>query len=331
MMGQMVNAVESSSASQVIWGTNINYNDLQIRIKNFLGSYIEIKDAEDEEDFTKLPYYVEQINQLFETETNTLEINCEHIYQFDEMLYRQLENYPTDVIPAMDMIATQLFREVVAGHQNVQQQQLHSHLDSEAIQQPGMTPSGGLLPPGVENQFILCRLFNMRRIYQIRDLDPRFIDKMITIKGIVIRNSDVIPEMKEACFRCDKCGHIEMVYLQMGKVQEPDMCKQCRAKQSFQIIHNRSMFGDLQHVKLQETPESVPEGETPQTIHLCAYDDHVDFVKPGDRVEVIGIYKAAGVRVNSQKRTLKNVYRTYIDVVNFVKADSNRFSTEDAA
>jgi len=78
-------------------------------------------------------------------------------------------------------------------------------------------------------------------------------------------------------------------------------------------------------VKVQETPESVPEGETPQTIHLCAYEDLVDHVRPGDRVEITGIYKAMGVRVNSHKRTLKNVYRTYIDVVTYVKSDKRRF------
>ena len=72
----------------------------------------------------------------------------------------------------------------------------------------------------------------------------------------------------------------------------------------------------------------MPEGETPHTIHLCAYEDLVDYVKPGDRVEVIGIYKAAGVRLNSLKRTLKNVYRTYIDVINFVKTDCKRFNIE---
>jgi len=78
-------------------------------------------------------------------------------------------------------------------------------------------------------------------------------------------------------------------------------------------------------VKVQETPESVPEGETPQTIHLCAYEDLVDHVRPGDRVEITGIYRAMGVRVNANKRTLKNVYRTYIDVVTYVTADKKRY------
>jgi DNA replication licensing factor MCM4 len=72
----------------------------------------------------------------------------------------------------------------------------------------------------------------------------------------------------------------------------------------------------------------VPEGETPHTIQLCAYEDLVDYVKPGDRVEVIGIYKASGVRINQHNRTLKNVYRTFIDVINYVKTDRRRYDVE---
>ena len=89
------------------------------------------------------------------------------------------------------------------------------------------------------------------------------------------------------------------------------------------------MFSDKQHVKVQETPESVPEGETPQTIHLCAYEDLVDYVRPGDRVEITGIYKAMGLRVNPNKRTLKNVYRTYIDVMTYIKQDKSKFVNQD--
>ena len=89
------------------------------------------------------------------------------------------------------------------------------------------------------------------------------------------------------------------------------------------------LFSDKQHVKVQETPESVPEGETPQTIHLCAYEDLVDYVRPGDRVEITGIYKAMGVRVNANKRVLKNIYRTYVDVMNYVKSDKQSFDISD--
>ena len=52
-------------------------------------------------------------------------------------------------------------------------------------------------------------------------------------------------------------------------------------------------------------------------------------MRPGDRVEITGIYKAMGVRVNANKRVLKNIYRTYVDVMNYVKADKGSFSISD--
>ena len=53
----------------------------------------------------------------------------------------------------------------------------------------------------------------MKKLYKIREMDPSHIDKLVTIKGIVIRNSDVIPEMKEAVFKCEKCHSIENVFV----------------------------------------------------------------------------------------------------------------------
>ena len=80
---------------------------------------------------------------------------------------------------------------------------------------------------------------------------------------------------------------------------------------------------------MQETPETVPDGETPQTLHMCAYEDLVDYVKPGDRVEVVGIFRAVGNRVNAGMRTLKNIYRTHVDVIGYVKTDSKRYNNND--
>jgi len=135
--------------------------------------------------------------------------------------------------------------------------------------------------------------------------------------------------MKEACYRCSKCHKEEYKYVERGKITEPEYCDQCRGRMTFEMIHNFCMFSDKQHIKMQETPEAVPEGETPQTVHMCAYEDLMDYVKPGDRVEVVGIYRATGIRVNPQMRMLKNIYRTYIDVIGYVKTDKKRYDNDD--
>ena len=98
-----------------------------------------------------------------------------------------------------------------------------------------------------------------------------------------------------------------------------------------ELIHNRCTFKDKQLIKVQESPESIPDGETPQTIDVYVYDQLVDFVKPGDRVEVTGVYRASAIRLNPRRRTVEAVYKTYIDSVHIKKSKSTQFSVEEAA
>ena len=106
----------------------------------------------------------------------------------------------------------------------------------------------------------------MKKVYQIRELDPSHIDKLITLKGIVIRTSDTVPEMKEACFKCTKCQKEEYKFIERGRITDPEICEGCNGRLTFEMIHNLCMFSDKQHIKMQETPETVPDGETPQTL-----------------------------------------------------------------
>lgn len=80
------------------------------------------------------------------------------------------------------------------------------------------------------------------------------IDQLITISGMVIRTSNIIPEMREAFFRCNVCGNTASVEVDRGRILEPTLCSMCNTGYSYSIIHNRSQFSDRQMVKLQESP-----------------------------------------------------------------------------
>ena len=153
-------------------------------------------------------------------------------------------------------------------------------------------------------------------------------DKLVSIKGLVIRATPIIPDMKDAFFRCAACSHSVKVDIDRGKITEPTRCPRCTSSNSMQIVHNRSGFADKQVIKLQETPDNVPDGQTPHSVSLCAYDELVDVCKAGDRVEITGIFKCNQVRINPRQRTVKNIFKTYVDALHIQKVDKKRLGID---
>lgn len=71
---------------------------------------------------------------------------------------------------------------------------------------------------------------------------------------MVIRLSNIIPEMREAFFSCNVCNHSVTVEIDRGRIVEPTLCSNCNTNHSYTLIHNRSQFSDKQAIKLQESP-----------------------------------------------------------------------------
>ncbi|OWK04422.1 MCM4 [Cervus elaphus hippelaphus] len=120
------------------------------------------------------------------------------------------------------------------------------------------------------------------------------------------------------------CAHTARVEIDRGRIAEPCVCERCHTSHSMALIHNRSVFSDKQMIKLQESPEDMPAGQTPHTVVLFAHNDLVDKVQPGDRVHITGIYRAVPIRINPRVSNVKSVYKTHIDVIHYRKTDSKR-------
>ena len=179
-------------------------------------------------------------------------------------------------------------------------------------------------PAAVLEHQIQVRPFNVARTTSMRLLNPDNIDQLITVSGMVIRTTNVIPEMREAFFKCIVCEFTTMVEVDRGRIIEPTVCTNCNHNFCFSVIHNRCHFSDKQMIKLQESPDDMPAGQTPHTIVLYAHNDLVDAVSAGDRVAVTGIYRAIPVQTMPRVSNVRAVYKTHIDVVHFRKHDSKR-------
>lgn len=66
-----------------------------------------------------------------------------------------------------------------------------------------------------------------------------------------------------------------------------------------------SSFRNIQNVVIQELPEMAPPGLLPQSVTVVLQGELVNSVKPGDRVQMIGIYKLIGGAQSKEKGIFK--------------------------
>lgn len=298
---------EAAAPNLVIWGTDVNVDACKKQFIEFLkDSRFTIEDAEmDEARFewqrSEQPrsLYLTKLEEILHVPNEPyLTLNCAHLKEFNETLYRQLVNFPTEVIQIFDMGANEVF------------QDLYTENNEQII--------------------ISVRPFNIDTTYSIRGLNPPDIGKLISINGLVTRCSTLIPDMIKAFFKCTNCGFTREVAVESGRILEPHVCVSCNSKFCFDLIHNRCKYTDRQLIKLQESPDDMPAGQTPATVSLIAFADLVDKVSPGDRVFVTGVFRASPVRIMARMRKVRNIYRTSIDVIHFRKVKSGRLHDESS-
>ena len=287
----------------VIWGTDVSVTACKTKFKKFLQSFVDTEAESDERTASGFdpssPIYMQKLEQIADLEIPYLDVNSTHVKMFDDDLYRQLICYPQEVIPTLDMAVNEMFFE--------------------------------RFPDTILAHQIQVRPFNAEKTRNMRALNPEDIDQLITITGMVIRTSNLMPEMNEALFRCSVCKFEASVEVERGRIAEPTLCTSCNTNHSFAIIHNRSHYSDKQMVKLQESPDDMPPGQTPHTVVLYAHGDLVDAVQPGDRVAVTGIYRAVPMQANPRAKNLKAVYKTHVDIVHFRKTDSKRLHGSESS
>lgn len=313
--------IDDDTPIRVIWGTHVSIENVTDRFTNFLMTF-KMNDRysydgnEDIVDPTgDRPYYIQKLNELKETGSTNLNLDVQNLMAVAST--RQIANhlilYPQEVIPVMDQVVKDCLISVV--------------LDDPEYRE---TPETDGLVHDIESRFYKVRPFNIGNKKGMRELNPQDIDKLVSIKGLVIRSTPILPDMKNAFFKCNVCDHTVVVENDRGIIQEPRKCprQQCNSANSMQLIHNRSIFANKQIVKLQETPDIVPDGQTPHSVSLCIYDELVDSCRAGDRVEVCGIFKSSPVRVNPRLRVVKSLFKTYLDVVHIKKIDKHRIGVD---
>jgi len=152
------------------------------------------------------------------------------------------------------------------------------------------------------------------------------IGTMVCCEGIVTKVSLVRPKVKETVHFCEATQQFSS-----QKYRDSTSLTGSSTSSTFPTTDNAgnvlttefglSTFADHQKIYIQDMPERTEPGSMPQTVECLLDGDMVDSVKPGDRIQCIGIYRAL-----SGKRAVGSTsgkFHTCILVNNIVKIGIN--------
>ncbi|MGB9987101.1 minichromosome maintenance protein MCM [Salarchaeum japonicum] len=135
------------------------------------------------------------------------------------------------------------------------------------------------------------RVRNLGEATEIRRLRAEHMNTFVAVQGIVRKATDVKPKIQTAVFVCQRCGSEQHVAQGDGGFQEPYQCESCERQGPFQLDSEKSEFVDSQKLRIQESPEGLSGGETPQAIDVHIEDDIPGRVTAGDHVTATGVLR----------------------------------------
>jgi replicative DNA helicase Mcm len=208
--------------------------------------------------------YRQRIAQLAITGKNSIIIDFEELYGFDQALAEQVLNRPEEYLQH-------------AGKGAYEQLRIEDPEYAEKIEK------------------ITIRIVQLLDKEQLRKLGSKQMTKLVMVEGIVVRATPVRPMVLQAAFKCKRCGTMNMVEQTGQFLRAPAICiaPDCGRDGPFEFSQEESTFIDSQDLRLQEKPEDLPPGQLPRSLAVkLVGDDIVDVARPGDHVSIVGIVHA---------------------------------------
>uniref|UniRef100_A0A4W5KDM9 DNA replication licensing factor MCM3 n=1 Tax=Hucho hucho TaxID=62062 RepID=A0A4W5KDM9_9TELE len=167
-----------------------------------------------------------------------------------------------------------------------------------------------------------------------RTLAARYLGNLVCVEGIVTKCSLVRPKITRSVHYCPATKKtLERKYTDLTSLDAFPSSSIYPTKDEennpLETEFGLCVYKDHQTLTIQEMPEKAPAGQLPRSVDVIANDDLVDTVKPGDRVQMVGIYRCLPAK---QGGFTSGTFRTIL-LANHVKRMSKEivptFSAED--
>ncbi|XP_044264035.1 DNA helicase MCM8-like [Tribolium madens] len=184
---------------------------------------------------------------------------------------------------------------------------------------------------------IRARLINHEPIQQIRDIRVNNYGRLISLKGTVIKASNVKIMYQYMAFSCAICTGIQVLKQPDNIFTAPNKCLTdgCKAHSNFQALHSSSFTRTIswQYIKIQELigNDEFENGRVPRTLECELTEDLVNSCVPGDDITITGVIKVRNNAEASNKNNQNSVFLLYLDVVSVVNNKNENEGTYGAS
>jgi len=174
---------------------------------------------------------------------------------------------------------------------------------------------------------IKVRISELPLVEELRSLRQLHLNQLIRTSGVVSSSSGVLPQLFMVKYDCTRCGYVlGPFYQDQNEEVKPGTCPECQSLGPFEINQCETLYKNYQRITLQESPGKVTAGRLPRSKDALLFGDLCDQCRPGDEIELTGIYS------NSYDSSLntKNGFPIFATVIiaNHVVRNDEKAATE---
>lgn len=262
--------------------------------------------------------YMAEIERTLKTQTEVLEVHFEDLEQqfssekqrkFLSNIRKNAYRYVKMFTAAAEEMEVQAVREMTIKEEieaeMASQQMENFNWDSHT--ENGTADHSEVGTAGQREQFarqILKNRFRVaivpgpnakHKVQNLRDLKAEDIGSLVTVKGTVVKLTEVKPRMVLAAYRCTVCNTLAFKSVSGKEFMPPVICEsgQCkRDKTRGNIVPHfqASKFVSYQELRIQETSDQSPVGSVPRSFAVHLTRSTVRTCTPGDSVIVDGMF-----------------------------------------
>ncbi|PRP86025.1 hypothetical protein PROFUN_05796 [Planoprotostelium fungivorum] len=235
--------------------------------------------------------YRDRIHSMVIANAESLEVNYKHLQKFHKRLAMWITDAPTQMLQIFDETAYTVILEHFPEYQKIRRE-------------------------------VRVRVTDLPIIDSLRDIRNIHLNNLIRTAGVVTRRTSVFPQLKAVKYNCGRCAAILGPYT-VDDSQETvriSQCPECQSRGPFNINTEQTIYRNYQRMTLQESPGTVPAGRLPRTKEIILIGDLIDSARPGEEVDITGIYKNNfDVSLNSQNGF--PVFATIIEANSIIKRE----------